>query len=258
MSAAAVVARWPLNGRWSLCAASCWETDSVTGFYSVQFNSEELTAVCTLLTQGFIQNNEAYSNISAHWEKEQVYRHAANSCRLVLPLGSHLGIVCGQVFRVPVDMKQKTSRTLPSVITRTKLLCSPVQLSSCGGWSPGLSSRCLRLFWETQWTLLCYLEQLDYLFNLTGLQVSPQATSSDKDTQLEKNLVFFLLSIAPVVSFICTKAGETDSDSWTNRLTFSWPAVTLWRLSVPLIYLSSVVFQIFYSWTERPPLESSC
>ncbi|KAJ8339725.1 hypothetical protein SKAU_G00343580 [Synaphobranchus kaupii] len=52
----------------------------------------------------------------------------------------------------------------------------PVQLSSCNGPSPVISTSLLRLCWETQQTLrrhvygCAILEELDYLCNLNGLQ----------------------------------------------------------------------------------------
>lgn len=57
-------------------------------------------------------------------------------------------------------------------------------------------------------------------------------------------LFCFFLSIAPVVTFICTKAGDliqnaSKMDRWIS-LKFNWLGFILWRLSVPLIFFSSV------------------
>lgn len=67
------------------------------------------------------------------------------------------------------------------------------------------------------------------------LQVPPHAASSDKDTSRTQNerRVVLVLPFSPVVTFICSKAGETDHITWASyvdrlmSLKFTWLGVTI-------------------------------
>jgi len=144
--------------------------------------------------------------------------------------------------------------------------------SSClikGGWDPPGS--------PVVSTLCATLVELHYLSNFCGLQTPPHATSrgerTDKMQKSDRNisqkgceqrnglwsppaepLLYCLancLSFPPVVCFICTTAGETDSQlvslpnstGWFHRSVI-WLGVTSCCLGVPFIFFLAVYFSL--------------